>query len=513
MFDRAAGIALLLAVVAAPAFAGPVPRERVEAAVARIDAMAADLVAAGEVPGLAIGVVHDDAVVWTKGFGLRRAGSAEAVDPDTVFQLASMSKPISATVVAALVGEGVVGWDDRIRDLDPGFALRDPYPTAEVTVRDLFNHRSGLPGSAGNDLEQIGFDRATVMHRLRLAPASSSFRSGYSYSNAGFTAGALAAVRPTGRDWETVAAETLFAPLGMTASSFRYRDFEGRANAAALHVRQQDSWTPLVTYDPFAQAPAGAATSSVRDLTRWMRLELGEGEIDGTRLIEPTALAATHVPLMARGDNPVTGAPSFYGLGWNVEYGRHGLAWGHAGAFSYGARTVVTLLPESRLGIVVLANAFPTGVPEAVADSFLDLAIDGDLARDYLGPWNAIYASLFEPAVAEAKARFATPPQPATPARPPEAYAGRYTNAYVGDALVEAGPDGALTLILGPGGAKRLPMTHFDRDLFVVFPDAEMPDRPSAAHFGIAADGRADTITIESLDANGLGTLARADRP
>lgn len=513
MFAHTAGVALLLAVITAPALAGPVPRERVEAAVARIDAMAADLIAAGEVPGLAIGVVHDDAVVWMKGFGLRRAGSAEPVDPDTVFQLASMSKPISATVVAALVGEGVVGWDDRIRDLDPGFALHDPYPTAEVTVRDLFNHRSGLPGSAGNDLEQIGFDRATVMQRLRLVPASSSFRAGYAYSNAGLTAGALAAVRPTNEDWETVAAEKLFVPLGMIASSFRYRDFEGRANAAALHVRQQGAWAPLVTHDPAAQAPAGAATSSVRDLTRWMRLELGQGELDRTRLIDAAALAATHEPLMARGDNPITGAPSFYGLGWNVEYGPHGLAWGHAGAFSYGVRTVVTLLPDSRLGIVVLANAFPTGVPEAVADSFLDLAVDGELGRDYLAPWNALYASLFEPAVAEAKARFAAPPQPATPARPPGAYAGRYANAYVGEALVEADPDGALTLILGPGGAKRLPLTHFDRDLFVAFPDAEMPDRPSGVRFAIAADGRAETITVESLDANGLGTLARADRP
>ncbi|PJN94805.1 serine hydrolase, partial [Amaricoccus sp. HAR-UPW-R2A-40] len=153
--------------------------------------MAEDLVASGEVPGLAIGVVHDDEAVWLAGFGLRKAGRSETVDADTVFQLASLSKPISATVVAALVGRDVLDWGDRIADLDPGFALHDPYPSAEVTVRDLFNHRSGLPGSAGDDLEQIGFDRATVMRRLRLVPPWASFRAGYSYSNAGLTAGAL----------------------------------------------------------------------------------------------------------------------------------------------------------------------------------------------------------------------------------------------------------------------------------------------------------------------------------
>ena len=116
----------------------------------------------------------------------------------------------------------------------------------------------------------------------------------------------------------------------------------------------------------------------MRDLPTWMRLELANGSLDGAPVIDAAALAATHVPLMARGKNPVTGGASFYGLGWNVEFGRHGVSWGHAGAFSNGGRTVVSLLPESNLGIVVLANAFPTGLPEALADSFLDLVFDGN---------------------------------------------------------------------------------------------------------------------------------------
>lgn len=508
---RHVALAAPLALVAGIAGAESVPRAKVEAALPQVAAMAEQVVAAGGVPGLAIGVVHEDEVVWLEGFGLRAAGEPEEVDADTVFQIASMSKPISATVVAGLVGKGLVDWGDRIADLDPAFALHDPYPTAEVTVRDLFNHRSGLPGSAGNDLEQIGYDRATVMERLRLVPPWVSFRGGYSYSNAGITAGALAAARPTGKDWETVAQETLFGPAGMTASSFRYADFAARENRAALHARFDGNWASRVTYDPTTQAPAGAASSSARDLTRWMRLELAEGRLDGADIIAAAALDQTHAPLTARGANPVTGAPSFYGLGWNVEYGRHGLSWGHAGAFSYGVRTVVTLLPESDLGIVVLANAFPTGVPEGLSDSFLDLVFDGAVAQDYLTAWTAGYESLFGPAIAEAKARYAARPDPATPALPPTAYAGRYGNAYVGAAQVEADAAGGLALILGPQGAKRYPLTHFDRDLFVYFPDEEMPDKPAAARFAVAADGRADAVTLEPLDANGLGTLARTD--
>ena len=299
--------ALLALLAGAAADAGPVDRAKVEAALPQLEALAQGMVDAGEAPGIAIGVVHDDAVVWLQGFGVREMGKPEPVDADTVFQIASMSKPISATVVASLVGKGVLDWGTRVADLNPAFALRDPYPTAEVTVRDFFNHRSGLPGSAGNDLEQIGYDRATVMERLRLVPPSSSFRAGYAYSNAGITAGALAAVHPTGKDWETVAEEELFTPLGMTSTSYRYDVFTDRPNAASLHMRVGEDWEPRIKYDPTTQAPAGAVSSNVRDLTTWMRLELANGSLDGAPVIDAAALAATHVPLMARGKNPVTG--------------------------------------------------------------------------------------------------------------------------------------------------------------------------------------------------------------
>jgi CubicO group peptidase (beta-lactamase class C family) len=502
-----------VAVLAVTALSGatwaePVTREQVTAALPGLEAMAHEIVETGGVPGIAIAVVHDDELVYLQGFGLRAMGRPEAVDGDTVFQIASMSKPISATVVAALVGEGLVSWESRIADLMPDFALHDPYPTANVTVRDLFNHRSGLPGGAGNDLEDIGFDRDTVVRRLRLVPAASSFRAGYAYSNAGITVGALAAAIPTGKDWETVAEEWLFDPLGMASTSYRHQAFLDRANASSLHVRDGDGWVARIRRDATVQAPAGAVSSTARDLATWMRLELAHGELDGEQVIDAAALDATHAPLMARGANPVTGASSFYGLGWNVEFGRHGLTWGHAGAFSVGGRTLVTLFPESDLGIVVLANAFPSGVPEGLADSFADLVFDGEVAQDYLASWNAAYESLFGPAIAAAIATYATVPDPATAALPAAAYVGTDANAYAGEAVV-SGDDAGLTLTLGPGGARTYPMRHFDRDLFTYFASPEMPDMPSAIRFAIGPDGRAETITVEPLNDSGLGTLTR----
>ncbi len=487
--------------------AEPVDRDKVMAALPRLDAMAQQLVADRSVPGLAIAVVHNDQVVFLKGFGLREMGKVGAVDPDTVFQIASLSKPVSATVVAALVSAGVVDWESRIADLDPAFRLHDPYPSAEVTVRDLFAHRSGLPGSAGNDLEAIGFDRETVMHRLRLVPPSSSFRAGYSYSNAGLTAGALAAARPTGQAWEDVAETRLFKPLGMASTSARAVDFISRADRAALHVDVGSGWEARVQRNADVQAPAGGVSSSARDLAQWMRLELAKGQIGGKRLISAEALAATHEPLMARGTNPVTGDASFYGLGWNIEFGRHGLSWGHAGAFSAGARTLVQLYPESSIGIVVLANAFPSGAPEGLADSYFDWVFEGRQRQDWLAAWDGMYGALFGPAGTMAKATYAPKPAP-SPALPLAAYAGRYRNDYVGDVVI-SDKYAALTLELGPKGEQSYRLTHFDRDCFLVYPTAEMPDTPSPVRFAIGPDGRAESVMIEFLDDNHLGTLAR----
>ncbi|HEY6433797.1 MAG TPA: serine hydrolase [Acetobacteraceae bacterium] len=483
--------------------------EQVSAALPALDAMAQDVVSSGAVPGLAIAVVSHDKVVFLKGYGLREAGRPETVDADTVFQLASLSKPISSSVVAALVTAGVVRWDSRISDLDPGFRLFDAYPTEQVTVRDLFAHRSGLPGSAGDDLETIGFDRKTIAYRLRLVPPSSSFRAGYSYSNFGLTEGAVAAARPTGKDWETVAEDFLYRPLGMTMTSSRYSDFVARTDRAALHIKVNGAWAAKLQRDPDAQSPAGGVSSSVRDLAQWVRLELGDGMFDGTRLISSDAIGETHQPLVARGNNLVTGAASFYALGWNVEYGRHGLSWGHAGAFSLGARTLVTLYPQADFGIVVLTNAFPTGVPEGIADSFADLVFDGHVAKDWFKPWDAAFESILGQGVAAALARYGTPPASASPAMPEAAYVGRYNNAYVGDAVV-SDVQGTLVLHVGPNGARTYPLRHFDRDTFVYFPDEETPEVPAAARFTIGPDGRATNVTLEPLDQNGLGTLARA---
>ena len=185
--------------------------------------------------------MFDDQVVYLGGFGVRETGKPATVDADTVFQIASSSKPIASTIVASLVSDGTVAWDTRIADIDPEFQLFDAYPTEQVTLRDLFSHRSGLPGNAGNDIEQLGYDRDTILHRLRLVPPASSFRSTYAYSNFGLTEGGVAAAKAAGMTWEDAAEAKLYRPLGMSDTSSRYADFLARLKSgnAPFPVRGQ----------------------------------------------------------------------------------------------------------------------------------------------------------------------------------------------------------------------------------------------------------------------------------
>jgi CubicO group peptidase (beta-lactamase class C family) len=499
-----AGISALL--VPLPTLAQTATKEKVAAALPKLREFARQITDKRLVPGLSVAVVYRDEIVLLDGFGVREIGKPAAVGADTVFQLASVSKPLSATVVAGLVSDGKVSWDSRIRDIDPGFTLQDELAAANVTIRDLFAHRSGLPGHVGDDIEELGFTQGEILQRLRLAKPAYSFRNGYSYSNFGLTEGAVAAARFSGRSWEETCEEKLYKPLGMNATSSRYRDFMSEANRAALHVRVDGDWASFTRRNADAQAPAGGASSNARDMAQWLRLLLADGQYEGRQVIAKDALQQTHVPASVRGVDPKTGAAAFYGLGWNVDYREHGVEWSHAGAFSAGARTLVHLIPGEQLGIVVLSNAFPTGVPEGIARTFFDLVFVGSPTRDWVAYANEIfdagYKEMMKPSLA-----YATLPASPAAALAISAYMGDYRSDYVGDAKVtESG--GSLYLHLGPAG-KRFLLAHFNRDVFVYTPMAEAPKARSGVSFLIGPDGKASEVTVEDLNEYGLGRLTR----
>jgi CubicO group peptidase (beta-lactamase class C family) len=501
---------LCLVILAAQAsWAADITPQSVEAILPELDRLADQTLKKTGVPGMAIAVVCKDQVIHQKGYGVREAGKEERVDIDTIFQLASVSKPMASTVLAALVGEGIIDWDDRVIDHDPSFRLSDSFVTREVTLRDLLCHRSGLPDHAGDLLEDLGCDRTEVLRRLRFEKPASSFRSQFAYTNFGFTQAAVAGARAAGGAWEDLAADKLFGPLGMKSSSFRFADYAAAQNRARLHVRAEGKWVARYSRQPDAQAPAGGASSTARDLSQWLRLHLAGGKFAGKQVVAAKALAETHRPQIISHppQDPATNRAGFYGLGWNVNYDDGDrVRLGHSGAFDLGAATAVALLPAESLGIVVLTNAAPFGVPEAISASFFDLVLKGKIEKDWLEMFRPILAALSQPAYGTT-ADYTKPPASKSPPLPWATYQGTYRNDYYGD-LEVVEQDGALLLRIGPK-MNSFALRHWDCDIFIYQPEGEMAGGPSAVTFLVGPGRKAARAVVENLDVHGQGTFTR----
>lgn len=497
--------------------AGDLTPQAVQAVLPELDKLIEQTLKTTGVPGLSVAVVYKDQVVYLKGFGLKEVGKEGKVDADTVFMLASVSKPVTSTVLAALVGEGLITWDDRIIDHDPGFQMYDPWVTRQVTIRDMLCHRSGLADHAGDLLEDLGFSRAEVLYRLRYSKPASSFRSESIYTNFGFSEAGYAGVKPTRKSWEEVANEKLFRPLGMKSSSYRFSDYAAASNRALLHVRDQGQWVNKYIRQPDAQAPAGGASSTARDMAQLLRLQLAAGKYDGKQVIATEALAETHRPQIINHPpkHPASDRAGACGMGWNINVREDGrITWGHSGAFSMGAATVVNLLPGEELGIVVLTNGEPLGVPESIGMSFIDLALKGKLERDWLATMQPVFKEIMKPAYGNL-AEYTKPligkssplPHDAV-VLPHVAYVGKYHNDFYGYLEVFE-RDKALHLRIGPKFV--FPMKHWDRDTFTYQPVGENAGGLSGITFLVGPDRKAGRVVVENLDVTKQGTFNRVE--
>lgn len=485
---------------------------KVGTAVDQLDDVVAEAMDQTGVPGVAVGVVYQDEVLFAEGFGVRRADGNEPVDADTVFQVASVSKPVASTIVAGVVGQGAANWTDPAVGWFPDLALADPYVTANATLADLLSHRTGLPTIAGNLLEDLGWDQQYIVGVLDQQPLD-AFRSTYHYSDYGYTLGGLAAAAAMDMSWEDLADRVLFEPLGMASSSYRHDDYLARENMAHIHTRvgpaEDKLWEPRFDRDPDAQAPAGGLSSSVNDMIKLMRLQLGAGTIDGTQVVDPAALQVTHIPHSDLSQPTAPGERTeFYGLGWNVTYDDHGrVRLDHSGAFLSGAATTITLIPGEQLGIITLTNGQPHGIPEAINDGFIDIAQNGRPTVDWLDFFAAAMEGLYTEGV---DTSWSSPPAQPAPAADLNDYLGTYESAHYGPLTVTS-DGGALSMSMGPPDRPtRFILTHFDGDVFTFDTIGENSTGTSGATFTRPpGGGPAASVTLEAYDTTGIGTFTR----
>jgi CubicO group peptidase (beta-lactamase class C family) len=482
-----------------------IPGGRIDDAVARIDGLVGDLMKSTGIPGMAVAVVHGGKTIFAKGFGVRDAtrgtGQDNKVDADTVFQLASVSKSVGATVVAHEVSNNAVTWDTPVVSTLPWFALGDPYVTGHLTVADLYSHRSGLPDHAGDKLEDLGYDRRQSLERLKFLPLE-PFRISYAYTNFGVTAAAESVAAAAGKPWEDLSEEALYRPLEMRSTSSRFADFVARPNHAVNHVKAGDKWEPRFQRDPDPQSAAGGVSSSVNDMARWLIMLLGNGTYNGQRIAAPEALLpATTAQVISVPATTPKARSGFYGYGFNVSVTSSGrTGYSHSGAFSMGAATNFVVLPSEDVGIIALTNAAPIGVPETLTAEFMDLVQYGQIRENWAELYKQAMGWMNDPVGSLVGKQ---PPANPAPGRPLSDYAGVYANDYWGPAVV-AEHDGALRLSMGPKN-RTFALTHWDGDTFT-FPVTDENAPPGTISKAVFSG---NTLNLEYFDSDKLGTFTR----
>lgn len=394
-----------------------------------------------KMPGTAVLVVRGDQVILAEGYGFRDLEKKLPVTPQTVFPIGSVTKAFTALTVGMMVDDGKLAWDKPVRSYIPSFRLRDPYATEHLTPRDLLSHRSGLPR---HDLMWYGspFSRAELFGRLAELEPNADLRTRFQYQNLMYMAAGQLVGQVSGRSWEDVVRERIFAPLGMRDSSLTTSALAAVANRSLGYREKEESEgggieeMPLRAMD--ATGPAGSINSNVLDLAKWVRLQLGDGTFEGKRIVSEAALRETHTPQMIIPEsrflrNYLEEEQSYmlYGMGWYIHPFRGRTMLQHGGNID-GFSSFIGLLPRDKVGVVVLSSLSYSDFPYLLAFHVLDRAL-GLPEKD----WDSTFWKQRregEAAEAEQEKLAAQERKLGTrPSHPLEDYAGLYSHPAYGD--------------------------------------------------------------------------------
>ena len=483
MTRTATAILLAFSTIAA---AGSLAQAAIAAVVAPAFSLEADVtrvMKTFDVPGIAIAVVKDGKVIATQGFGVRKLGAPAPVDGKTLFEIASNSKAFTAALLAMLVDEGKLAWDDPVTRHLPDFQMYDAYVTHEMTVRDLLTHRSGLGLGAGDLMwwPTTTFTPDEIIHNLRYIRPATSFRNSYAYDNLLYIVAGKIAAQKAGKSWGDTVRERILKPVGMTATTTSLAENAGNPNQANAHSKIDDKIAAVKSMPVANGVGAVGINTNAEDIARWMMVLLDAGKLEGAgkdaqgkeiRLFSAAQsgeMWTPQTPIRIREPKPAMAAtkPNFsaYGLGFSLrDYKGMKLAM-HSGALQ-GFYSEVLLVPEAKLGIAVLTNAESGSALKALQYRLLD---------QYLGAAPTDWISLVSDEEKEAHAKEVARQTGATTTRAAKsrpslalaAYDGEYQDAWYGKATIRAvGTKHVLNFAKTPDLTGEL--EHFQHDTFIV---------------------------------------------
>jgi len=492
---------VLLACAPLASAAVPTELQRLDATVERVRSQF-------DIPGIAVAVVKDGQIVFERGYGVRELGKPAPVEADTLFAIASNTKAFTATSLNLLAEQGKLKMDDRVIDHLPSFRMSDPYVTGEMRIRDLLSHRSGLSLGAGDLLfwPTTTYSNAEVVQRLGKVPLKAGFRDRYAYDNILYAVAQQVIEQVSGQSYADFLQQHIFTPVGMAGTRFNADHLKPGDKAATGHAKFD--FTELRTVAPLTwsnNAGAGGVYSSVHDMARWMNVQLAQGKLeDGTALFSPKSQQAMwqmitpqvvpepSVPALA------AARPNFagYGEGWSLsDYRGQKLVW-HTGGWP-GMVSRVTLVPEQKLGIVVLTNQEVGAAFNAVTMDVLDAYLKAP-GTDWVAAYAAAVAKAQDKADEGWAAHQAARDPKSTPSLPLARYAGTYRDPWYGEVFVEQRA-GALRLRFGKTAQLMGTMEHWQHDTFIVRWDDRSLNADAFVNFSLDPDGKVREVRMQAV--------------
>lgn len=397
------------------------------------------------VPGLSVSIVKDGKVVLAKGYGVKHIGTNDKVDEHTLFPIASNSKAFTALALAILAEQGRIKWDAPVISYLPWFRMSDPWITAQITVRDLLVHHSGIPAYSGDIFlfPPATYTRKQILEKLKDIPIVKSFRTTYAYDNILYAAAGEVIAEVSGMSWEDFIRINILEKVGMNETVPGYPLLSKSMNLATPHVRIQKDIVPV---DDFMQQaigeagdPAGGISSNAADMAKWLLTELDSAKTPDQKRIIPADTYKDLWKIIRPIDVPVLPAvikpaqPDFYGYAGGLRISNYGAykTVGHGGKLD-GAVSHVLLVPGLKLGVAVFTNQESSGAYMSI----IYRVLDHYMKRPYYN-WIKSYRQLLDSAMAEEKRDvekaiihpLASAPVPVIS----DQYVGKYRDAFYGD--------------------------------------------------------------------------------
>lgn len=346
------------------------------------------------IPGVSVAIVKNGKIIKMKGYGVTELGGQEKVDEHTLFMIGSNTKAFTATLLAMLDNDKKLSLNDKAIKWLPEFKMKDPWITKEVMVRDLLCHRLGMMTFQGDFMFfDSKLSSLQILDKFSRLTPTHGFRTTWGYTNAAFMAGGMIVGRASNSTWEDQLRTKLFQPLGMTRSLALSAEIENATNKAFAHSIM-DGKLIKIPYGKLDNiAPAGSISSSANDMSKWVTMQLNNGQLNGKVIVPALAIKETRTPHSILGDGGTLfnkGHFALYGLGWFMEeYGGRKLV-SHTGGVN-GFVTSVTLIPEEKLGIIVLTNTDQNNFYEALKWDIMDAYLgfqQRNYSKVYLGYYN-----------------------------------------------------------------------------------------------------------------------------